>query len=696
MKRPWRKKSHTTDFAYDDNDYPEAGYVGVGQPTRMMPQQSAQDNGQDYSQSDFRPSHARSDYARPGHVQPGYGQYPDDAYATYQDAYQEELLLGRYIVSGEAGAGAFASVVVAWDTRIQRRVAIKCMPLEQVADAIPAQGGSILVGENLFDTSSITGLEEARTAAMLSDPSIVQVYDFEVQDGMAYLILEYVDGMTLADLLACYPDEINADIVASIFKAVSHALEVAHKRHVLHLDIKPENVLIDKQGRAKVTDFGLARLATEAGYGTAVGGTIGYMPPEQMTGRELDERCDQWALASLTYEMISGENPFVVDSLRDAEDAIYDAEIVIPSLCMEGLDEDIDDILFCALDPDPAERYDSVKDFATQLQPCLGSTRKGKNALKRLVGHMDSDSDDGEFDDEETGAFAAQEYEDERSSEPWHMTPRMRSVGMRAWSVIGSGMVSALALTSFFGETAWAQQPIAWGALVALLALAAVLPHVGALLSGVVFGVALCTSNAPIPGVVLMAATGAWWYFSGRFSVESTNVGLSSVVFGSIGMAPLVPFVAGFLLPARDALISTLYAAGMAILLAGLGSGSLLGWDMVAHILAPVGPNYTDVVIMVVSQPSTWIMVLGWVIGAVAASLLCGTGKKVWCVVGMLLAGACLIACLVFGSLADTAGKLFLQNPVSLAHIIGSAVLGVVLASTVTPGRAYLRSSDFD
>ena len=134
-----------------------------------------------------------------------------------------------------------------------------------------------------------------------------------------------------------------------------------------------------------MTDFGLARLATEAGYGTAAGGTIGYMPPEQMTQQELDERCDQWALASLTYEMIAGVNPFVVETLAEAEDAIYDAELVIPSLCMEGLDEDIDDIMFCALDPDPQERYDSVKDFAEQLQPCLGSTRKGKNALKRLV-----------------------------------------------------------------------------------------------------------------------------------------------------------------------------------------------------------------------------------------------------------------------------------------------------------------------
>ena len=267
---------------------------------------------------------------------------------TEQPSSQENLLLGRYRLEGEAGHGGFASVKVAWDTRIQRRVAIKCMPLEEAAEMLP-EGGSILLGKGSIDTSAVPGLEEARTAAKLSDSSIVQVYDFEVQDGMAYLILEYVDGMTLAEVLHMYPDDVDPDIVSAVFKAVAKALQVAHAHQVLHLDIKPENVLIDKQGHVKVTDFGLARLAGEAGYGAAEGGTIGYMPPEQMEQRNLNERCDEWALASLAYEMISGANPFLANSIPEAEDAIYDAELVIPSLCMEGLDPAIDDVMFCAL-----------------------------------------------------------------------------------------------------------------------------------------------------------------------------------------------------------------------------------------------------------------------------------------------------------------------------------------------------------
>lgn len=704
MKLPWRKNRNTYDDGIDDFDAYQ-GMASAHDETRAWDSHN-DDLGASHVNVPPVPLATRDDYrvAYTGATENeaphdlDYGSDYDLVYAsnsgpTLPDGVQAEsetLLLNRYIVAGEAGSGAFASVVIAWDTRIQRQVAIKCIPLEGT-EGLPAQGGSILVDNSSFDMSSVTGLEEARTAAMLSDSSIVSVYDFEVDKGMAYLILEYVDGLTLADLLAQYPDEINTDIVASVFKSISHALEVAHKRHVLHLDIKPENVLIDHQGQVKVTDFGLARLATETGYGTAAGGTIGYMPPEQMTGQELDERCDQWALASLTYEMIAGKNPFIVNSLTEAEDAIYDAELVIPSLCMEGLDEDIDDIMFCALDPDPAERYDSVKDFAEQLQPCLGSTRKGRNALKRLVGQSDaeeSDYADVDFDDDtETFEYdAAYDYKD-KDLEPWHMSARMRSVCMRLWSVAGGVVLAFLSINSLLGPESWSSQPVSWGALLVCALLSALFPHVGALLVGEGFGVALCASGDPLPGIFLMLATGAWWFYSARQSIEATNVGLSGALFGAIGLAPLVPFVAGFLLPVRDALLSTLYAIAVAILLAGLGSASMFSWDAFTFAPMPIDSSYDDVLLRVISQPSTWIMILAYVLAALISSLMCGIGKRVWCVLGMIIAGALLIAGLICGSLIDTLGKEMLTNPILLAPVIGSTALGVFLTSVALPGR---------
>lgn len=710
MKLPWRKNNDTYDEGIGENDACQgmaSAYDTKCDTTRCVspvPLVTRDDYRVAYTGG---ASEAFGESGAVDHVTDHATNYTDNYYDGYCEsdlpldyrAESETLLLNRYVVSGEAGSGTFASVVIAWDTRIQRQVAIKCIPLEET-EGLSAHGGSILVDDSSFDMSSVTGLEEARTAAMLSDPSIVSVYDFEVDNGMAYLILEYVDGLTLADLLARYPDEINADIVASVFKSISHALEVAHKRHVLHLDIKPGNVLIDQQGQVKVTDFGLARLATESGYGTAAGGTIGYMPPEQMTGQELDERCDQWALASLTYEMIAGKNPFVVESLTEAEDAIYDAELIIPSLCMEGLDEDIDDIMFCALDPDPTERYDSVKDFAEQLQPCLGSTRKGKNALKRLVGQSGAESEliDSEYDDD-TEAFDYDDADDyseeelEAELEPWHMSARMRLVCMRLWATAGVAVLGFLSINSVLGPQAWTSQPLAWGALVAFAVITAIFPHVGALVVGEAFGIALCAKGAPLPGILLMAATGAWWFYSARHSVEATNAGLSAVLFGAIGLAPLVPFVAGFLLSMRDAIISTLYALCLAVMLAGLGSASLIGWDALTFVFMPIDSSFTDVLIRVVSVPSTWIMILALVLAALASSLLCGFGKRVWCITGMLLAGALLIVGLICGSLIDTMGREFLTDPYLLAPVIGSTVLAVILVSVALPGRTM---SDYE
>lgn len=679
VKLPWRK--HRSEYA-DDYDYyedtdPYQDMARYGDETRALSRRGRSDANSVNGDQDYDFFQAAAGY---------------DTAAGYEAVsnVNEDLLLDRYVVLDEAGSGAFGSVVLAWDTRIQRRVAIKCMPLED-NESLPSQGASILVDERPFDTSRVAGLDEARTAAMLSDASIVSVYDFEVSNNMAYLILEYVDGMALADLLAQYPDEINADIVAYVFKTVAHALTVAHKHHVLHLDIKPENVLIDRQGQVKVTDFGLARLATESGYGIATGGTIGYMPPEQMTGQELDERCDQWALASLTYEMISGGNPFIVDKLRDAEDAIYDAELVIPSLCMDGLDADIDDILFCALDPDPQERYDSVKDFAEQLQPCLGSTRKGKNALKRLVGTPEIEDDlDGttegfEYDEDHDGFI-----DDTREpfySEPWYMSPRMRSFGLRTWAVAAVIILIVLGVNALIGVGAWLNQPIVWGVLLACVVVTAVLPHAGALIAGEGFGVVMCACGAPLPGIVLMAATVPWWFYCARFSVEGTDVGLASVIFGAVGLGPLTPFVAGFLLPVRDAIISTLYAALVAVLFAGLGSGSLLNWNMLAYIGTSVGSGFIDTLLQVITQPSTWITILAWVLASVVVSLLCGTGKKVWGVLGMLAAGALLIAGLIAGSLLDTLGEQLLADPMFLAPTLGALAIGTFLASVAIPAR---------
>ena len=231
----------------------------------------------------------------------------------------------------------------------------------------------------------IPGLDEARTAAKLSDPRIVAVYDFEVRGQVAYLIMEYIEGITLTELLANYADYLTIDMVTGVFDAVAGALEIAHDAGVLHLDIKPDNIIINKDGQAKVTDFGLATLADASGGGFAGGGTIGYMPLEQMRRESLDARTDEWSLAAVAYEMLTGSNPFRARTLAEAESAIMEAELLLPSLCWPSLDSQLDDVIFYALDPNREERYASIEDFADEVDKFLGDAAAGEEQLALVV-----------------------------------------------------------------------------------------------------------------------------------------------------------------------------------------------------------------------------------------------------------------------------------------------------------------------
>ena len=397
---------------------------------------------------------------------------------------QDDLILDRYEPLGTAGAGGFGTVQIAWDPRIQRKVAIKTIRLTELdaaraalpgaqavsnvdtsnrwRGAVPwdeylasqdsadgqvaprGQAGETAGGEygrlaedddksaaqaaEAFSSPSeaamprrdlkvtslahLPGLDEARTAAMLSDPRIVTVYDFEVRGRMAYLIMEYVEGLTLTRLLADYPEFLTLDMVAAVFDSVAGALTAAHDAGVLHLDIKPDNILINTQGQVKVTDFGLATLADASGAGTTGGGTIGYMPLEQMRREHLDARTDEWSLASVAYEMLTGDNPFRAHNLEEAEAAIENAELVLPSLCWEKLDNQIDDVVFYALDPDPEERYASVADFQEEMDKFLGNPKKGIEQLELVV-----DDALGPEDEEEPWE---EEEEDQEPELPTH------------------------------------------------------------------------------------------------------------------------------------------------------------------------------------------------------------------------------------------------------------------------------------
>ncbi len=329
--------------------------------------------------------------------------------ADQDDIYHRNLALGGVRETALVGeASPSITAVAQWQASAQhqqrREQAFRSHNARRPNAPSPSSLASTAPSSvELAQLDTVPGLEEARTAAHLNDANIVTVYDCVVEGDMAYVIMEYVEGKTLARIIRELGDDITLDMVSAVFAGVSHALEVAHKSNVLHLDIKPENVVVNKEGTVKVTDFGLSTLMNESGQGKTGGGTIGYMPLEQMRRQPLDVRTDEWALASLTYEMLSGSNPFRASTLADAEIAIEDAEIVLPSRCWDGMSEAVDDIMFTALSPDSDGRFGTIAEFSKALTPNLGSAKEGVKQLSRAVATLPAAATSDTAEDGEDG-----------------------------------------------------------------------------------------------------------------------------------------------------------------------------------------------------------------------------------------------------------------------------------------------------
>ena len=472
-----------------------------------------------------------------------------------------------------------------------------------------------LVGDGplVHSLAHVPGLDEARTAAMLSDASIVAVYDFEVQESTAYLIMEYVEGVTLTELLHRHADRLTLDVVAAVFASVSHALEVAHANQVLHLDIKPDNVLINHQGQVKVTDFGLATLADASGYGAAGGGTIGYM--------------------------LAGENPFLAPDLERAEAVIEDAELVLPSLCWDELDPAVDDVIFFALDPDREERYATVADFAEELEPFLGDPKRGVRELSVIVGHADDE------EEEETETAPPVPYVPLRE----RITPLQRTVAAHAAGALGSGAVAFVAFANL-PQTSGFANPLFWG-LFALVTLAGALkPHLGALLAYFALSAALIAGNAPAAGCVLLAATAAWWYFTGRLGDADANATLVPPLAGAFGCNQLTPLVAGFCLPPARAFGALAFSLVVSVMLAACGSHSLLGWDALTNWQFSAGLDVQASIGSLLMQPALWCIVISWIAATGALSAFRLRPTRAFAVLGTLVASALLLAGIVLAA----------------------------------------------
>jgi serine/threonine protein kinase len=286
------------------------------------------------------------------------------------DLLQPGTKLGRYEIRSKIGAGGMGEVYLAEDLQLRRKVALKILPAELAANHDRMRRFK----------------QEAQAAAALNHPNIAHVYEIGESDGMSFIAMEFIDGVTLRQVIKTRQDDL-----ARLLRYLQHAAEGLAKAHaggIVHRDLKPDNIMVTRDGHTKVLDFGLAKLieqqpaagldSSEAATavmaqhsmpGTLLG-TVAYMSPEQAEGksRELDQRSDVFSFGSVLFEAVTGQKPFQGESMvKSLHMIIYEPAPPLAELNPTAPLE-LQRIVRRCLAKDPDDRYQSIKDVAIELR----------------------------------------------------------------------------------------------------------------------------------------------------------------------------------------------------------------------------------------------------------------------------------------------------------------------------------------
>ncbi len=271
--------------------------------------------------------------------------------------------ISHYLIIGKLGSGGMGEVYLAEDQRLSRKVAIKFLPADVATDERARQ----------------RLLREARTAATLDHPNICAIYEVGQDDSHSFIVLQYIEGETLAARLKRQPPDLREAL--AIAAQVADALSEAHARGIIHRDIKPENIMLTTRGQVKVLDFGLAKTMRDPGIVESdaqtgsmlsipgvVMGTVPYMSPEQVRGEELDGRSDIFSFGTVLYEMFSGRRPFEARSTAEVISAILTVEPApISRSGAIPIGEGEDRLIRKCLEKDAGRRYQTMADLISDL-----------------------------------------------------------------------------------------------------------------------------------------------------------------------------------------------------------------------------------------------------------------------------------------------------------------------------------------
>lgn len=266
--------------------------------------------------------------------------------------------LAHYRILERIGAGGMGVVYRAHDERLDRDVALKVLPPGSLADETARKGFR----------------REALTLSKLSHPNIAHIYDFDTQEGVDFLVMEYVPGKTLADKVST--GALAEKEVLTLATQIAQTLQDSHEQGIVHRDLKPGNIMVSRKGLVKVLDFGLARLLRAGEVSsvetvskvTEAGGTLPYMAPEQLRGEAPDARSDIYAIGAVVYEMATGQRPFEAKLSTALADDILHKPPAPPGRLNPKLSPKLEDIILKCLEKESDNRYQSARELAVDLR----------------------------------------------------------------------------------------------------------------------------------------------------------------------------------------------------------------------------------------------------------------------------------------------------------------------------------------